>query len=88
MKNKVLIKLIVPELDINYDVFIPVNEIVWKVKLLLLRSVEDLLKVPANKGNEYYLVNKNSCKIYDNNEVVVNTDIRNGSELLMLSIPK
>ena len=31
MKNKVLIKLIVPELDTTFDVFVPVNEIMWKI---------------------------------------------------------
>ena len=45
MKNKVLIKLWIPELDVYYDVFIPVNEVMWKVKILLLKSV-DLIILP------------------------------------------
>ena len=32
MNNKILIKLIVPDLDNTYDIFIPVNELVWRVK--------------------------------------------------------
>ena len=36
MKNKVLIKLIVPEIDSDFDIFIPVNEIIWKIKKMLL----------------------------------------------------
>jgi len=32
------------------------------------------------------LVNKDTCKIYDSNEIVLNTDIRNGSEILLISI--
>lgn len=86
MKNKVLIKLWIPELDVYYDVFIPVNEVMWKVKILLLKSVEDILKISINNNIDYYLVNKNTCKIYDSNEIVLNTDIRNGSEILLISI--
>ncbi|MBQ7031461.1 MAG: hypothetical protein IJY87_03965 [Bacilli bacterium] len=86
MKNKVLIKLWIPELDVYYDVFIPVNEVMWKVKILLLKSVEDILKISINNNIDYYLVNKDTCKIYDSNEIVLNTDIRNGSEILLISI--
>ena len=36
MKNKVLVRLIVPELDEVYDLFIPVNEVIWKIMKLLI----------------------------------------------------
>lgn len=42
MKNKVLVKLIVPEIDSNFDLFIPVNELIWKIKKLMIKSVSDL----------------------------------------------
>ncbi len=84
MNNKILIKLFVPELDVSYDVFIPINEAVWKVKLLLLKSIEDMLKIKVSTKN-IYLLNKVSNKIYNNNEVIINTDIRNASELLLIS---
>lgn len=42
MKNKILIKLIVPELDETFDIFIPVNELVWKIKKLILKAISDL----------------------------------------------
>lgn len=37
MDNKVLIKLVVPELDSSFDIFVPVNEVVWKVKKYLFK---------------------------------------------------
>jgi hypothetical protein len=84
MKNKILIKLIVPELDIIYDVFIPVNEIVWKIKRLLVKSVTDLTNTDLNDHLEYELINKDNSKVYDNNELIKETDIRNGSELVLI----
>ena len=32
MENKVLIKLIMFDMDECFDMFIPVNEIIWKIK--------------------------------------------------------
>lgn len=85
MKNKVLIKLIIPELGTSYDVFIPVNELIWKVKELLLKVVCDLSEINFDKSRECILLNKTNCKIYNNNEIVINTDIRNGTELIFFS---
>lgn len=85
MKNKVLIKLIFPELDETFDVFVPVNEVVWKIKKLLLKSISDITNVPIDLKLDYVLLNKKTGRIYRNNEVVINTDIRNASELVMFS---
>ena len=85
MKNKVLIKLIVPELESNYDVFVPVNEIIWKVKKLLLKAVCDMSEIELDTSINYILMNKSNCKMYGNNEILINTDIRNGTELILFS---
>ena len=87
MKNKVLIKIIIPELDKSYDVFIPVNELVWKVKQLLIKSIFDLSGLNLFPQNlNYLLVNKNTGKVYTNNQVIINTDIRNSTELILLPV--
>lgn len=85
MKNKVLIKLIVPEINDTYDVFIPVNEVLWKVKAMLVKCVSDLNHIPFEPKKEFLLLNKLNGNLYQNNEVIINTDIRNGSELILLS---
>ena len=82
MENKVLVKLILPELDDNFDVFIPVNEIIWKIKKLLIKAISDVTGFLLDNELEYVILNKDNGKVYDNNEIVVNTDIRNGTELL------
>lgn len=85
MKNKVLVKLIVPELDATFDVFIPVNELVWKIKKLILKSVSDLNNVNISNDLDCLLINKDNSKIYNNNEIILETDIRNSSELILIS---
>lgn len=90
MENKVLVKLTLPELDFCFDVFIPVNELIWKINILLIKSVSDLTGITLNGGrdNNYVLINKDTGETYDNNAVVINTDIRNSTELLMISVNK
>lgn len=83
MNNKVLVKLIIPGWDESYDVFIPVNEVIWKTKKMLLKSVQDLGGVVVDNNAEYVLLNKNNSRVYNNNDIIIDTDIRNGSELIL-----
>jgi len=83
MENKVLIKLIMFDMDECFDIFIPVNEIIWKIKKLIIKSISDITNISLDINKEYILINKDNSKIYDNNEIVINTDIRNGTELIL-----
>jgi len=85
MDNKVLVKLIVPELDSNFDVFSPVNEVIWKIIKMLVKSVSDLKKVKIDKNKNFVLINKINTRVYNSNEILINTDIRNGTELILIS---
>ena len=84
MENKVLIKLIVPELDKIFDVYSPVNELIWKIKKLFLKSISDLTNIEIDLEMDYLLLNKDTCEVYTNNNLIIDTNIRNGSELLFL----
>ncbi len=79
-----MIKLIIPELDKSFDVYIPVNELVWKIKRLFIKSISDLTNISLNQNIDYLLLNKDTCEVYVNNDIIINTNIRNGSELLFL----
>ena len=85
MNNKVLIKLSVPEIGYSFDVFIPVNEIIWKIKKMLAKSVSDLTGGVLNPNANYILMNKLTSEVYNNNKVVIDTNIRNITELILLT---
>ena len=85
MNNKVLIKLIVPEIDDNFDIFIPVNEVIWRIKKMLVKCINDLDGVNLDMNKDYLLIKKDNNRVYNNNEIVIDTDIRNTSELLFIS---
>ena len=73
-----------PELDDSFDCFIPVNEVVWKIKKLILKSISDLTNSNFDLRADYVMVNKDNGRVYNSNEIIINTDIRNGSELILM----
>lgn len=87
MTNKVLIKLYIPCYDISYDLFIPVNEVVWKVVDLISKSCNELSGILMNNC-QFVLVNKISNQIYSLNSTIYETDIRNGTELVLQLLNK
>ena len=88
MNNKVLVKIIVPGCSEHFDVYIPVNEVMWKVNRLITKSVFDLLGLPFDASKDAFIfVNKDSGQVYNQNEIVIQTNIRNSTELIMLPAP-
>ena len=83
--NKVLVKLIIPELDRDFDLFIPVNELVWKITKLMIKSISDLSGINLDMNKKYILLNQSTGKIYRVNDIIRETDIRNATELVLLS---
>ena len=74
MENKVLIKILFPQLDQSFDLYIPVNELVWKIKILALKSISDLCDVNLS-GDNYIFINKTSGDIYKSNDIITNVHV-------------
>lgn len=86
MNNKVLIRLWVPEVDEVYDLFIPVNEVIWKVNQMIVHCVNGLSSGALDREKKYVLINKTTGVVYSNSDLVIETDIRNATELLLVSL--
>ena len=85
MNNKVLIKVILPNIELEYDIFIPVNEQLWKIEKLTVKCIYDLINKEFNpKTESYAIVNKITGEVYDKNKTVIDTDIRNGTEVYFI----
>ena len=84
--NKILINLYVPNLNQHYDLFIPVNEFIWKINKLVVKSISDLSDGKLLMNQNYVISNIETGKIYDNNDIVINTDIRNTTKLALIKI--
>jgi len=84
MDNKVLVKLVVPELDNEYDVYLPVNKRIGNILVLLNKGLNEITKGKYPIMESLLLYN-NSGGCYNINTLLINTDIRNGSVLYLVS---
>lgn len=81
MKNKVLVELIVPEIDEIFNVYFPINRRIGNVVELLNKSLNDI--TGGIYGNEQNFLYSESGEKYNFNSLVRETDIRNGTRVVL-----
>lgn len=82
MIYKVLIKLYVPEIAETYEMYIPINKTIGEISISLCKLVNNLSKVYPIRNNTR-LINRTTGELYDRHITIRNSNIRNGSELVM-----
>ena len=84
MQNKILIMLIVPEIDEQYNIFIPINRRIGSIINLLNSAINELTDGRFVIKEDRYLYNRNNAYNYHINDIVRETDIRNGTQLVFI----
>ena len=84
MNNKFLIRLYVPLIETSYEIWIPPGKTIGNIITLLVKAVMEQSKGYYNPEALPNLFNKNTAEIYNPNEKVINTNIRNGTELILI----
>ena len=85
LDNKVIIKLIVPEIEQSYDLYLPINRKIGNVIFLLNKSINELSDGVFPISNTTKLYNADTKEEYKPDTLVANTDIKNGSKLVMIA---
>ena len=83
-KNKILIELEIPLIEKKYDLFIPINKKVGTIKKLIeeaLVEITDNAYIPKEESNFY---SKELGTIYDVNKTIRDTDLKNGSRIILI----
>lgn len=85
MDDKVLIKLIVPEIDTSYDIYLPITKKIGNIVILLNRAINELSMgvYPISNTNKLYNATNNTQ--YPPDVLLYNSDIRNGTHLILVS---
>ena len=78
--NKVLVNLYILSLGKDYEVYLPVNEKIGNISRLFNATMFDSIDPESN----YMLVNVDTGQIYQNNDLIIKTDIRNGTRLVLV----
>ena len=84
MKNKILIELEVPLIEKKYDLFIPINKKVGTIKSLIEDELVQLTENSYKKEESTNLFSKETGIIYDVNKTVRDTDLKNGSRVILI----
>lgn len=83
MDYKVLIKVYVPKIEETFEMYIPVNQTVKHVITLMNSIINDITGKLFPIQNDLKLCNRRKNTIYKNNQIIRDTDIRNGTELVL-----
>ncbi len=85
MKIKVLVELRIPEIGEIYSVYLPSNKRIGTIIMLLNKAINELSNGEFEISNQNFLINSETGQIYLKDEMLLNTDIRNGSKITLLS---
>jgi len=83
-KNKILIELEIPLIEKKYDLFIPINKKVGTIKTLIEDALIDLTDNAYTPKEESNFYSKETGEIYDVNKTIRDTDLKNGSRIILI----
>ena len=84
MKNKILIELIVPDIDKKFMLFVPINKKVGNIIVLLNKSIAELSGGLFVGNSRTSLYNKATGEKLHFDALIRNTNVRNGSTLILI----
>lgn len=84
MKNKILIGLYIPLIEKNYDIYIPVNKKIGTIKKLIEQGLVELTDNSYIIKEDSNFYSKDNGQIYDVNKTVRDTDLENGSKIILI----
>ena len=83
-ENKVLVSVNIPILEKKYDIYFPVNRKIFNVINMIKTSLYELSLGSFDMTKEYTLYNMENGEPYDMNMLVRESNIRNGSKVILL----
>ena len=84
MKNKVLIRLYVPCIDEEYEIYIPTNDSIKKILELIVKSVYELSDSNFELEKPHYLLDPDTSIVYLEGQIVRDTNIKNSKKIILL----
>lgn len=82
--NKILLEVYVPSIEKEYDVFVPISKRIGTIKTLIERGILDLANDGFQIKEDSNFYSKTTGQIYDVNSKVIDTDLKNGSRIILI----
>lgn len=83
MKNKILVVVTVPMIEKEFDMYIPVVKKIGTIKNLMIKIVEEQSENAFIDDGNKSLYEKNTGEKLNENEYVKNSNIKNGTKLIL-----
>ena len=80
--NKILIHLSLPTLEMEYDIFIPINKRIGTIKQLIEKNLSETINYEIVENSNLY--NAETGIIYDATYLVKDTDLKNSTKVILL----
>lgn len=82
--NKILLEVFVPLIEEEYDVFVPVNKSMGTIKKIIEKGIIDLSDNSYILKEDTNLYSKDTGDIYNVNLKLTETDLKNGSQIILI----
>lgn len=83
--NKYLVTVIVPIVELEYDIYIPNNKKIGTIKKIILESLNELSNNSfSKKTDEVRMIDRDSGNEFDNNMYVKDSGIKNGAKIIII----
>lgn len=83
-KNKILIELSIPLIEKTYDLYIPINKKIGTVKKLIEEGLIELTDNDYIVKEDSNFYSMETGEVYDVNKTVRETDLKNGSRIILI----
>ncbi len=82
--NKILLEIYIPSIEKEYDVFVPISKRIGTIKKLIEKGISDLADDGFCIEDDTNFYNKETGQIYDINLKVIDTDLENGTRIILI----
>lgn len=82
--NKILVEILVPKIESNYEILIPINKKVFNVIKLVSKAVNELSYGGFPVDGEFILINYRTGEVLDINKSIKESEITDGSKLILI----
>ena len=83
MEYKILIKLMVPEIEKSYELYVPVNKTIGEICILINKLINEDTAGIYPLQDKIALCNRFTSETYRMNVYLRDTNIRNGAQLIL-----
>lgn len=82
--NKILLEVYIPSIEKEYDIFVPVNKKIGTIKKMIETGITDLTDDVYSISDDTNLYSKDTGNMYDVNVSLIDTDLKNGSRIILI----